>query len=596
MIHLEGKLAGLRDSMESNGIDYYLIRTADPHLGENIPEHWQIISWLTGFTGSNATVIVTFSFAGLWTDSRYFMQAREQLKDSAFSFIEPESAGGNDYIRWLEDNVDENSVLGTDSRTISVGMWRKIEKALAGKNIKYMTDIDLVSAVWTDRPALSASLAFDFPVIYAGKARAAKIAEVRNQMAGRSLDYHLLASPDDIMWMLNIRGGDVKYSPLLSAFAIVGMEQVLLFADEDKFSYSLASELDRIGVVILPYLEIAAILSHIPEESSILISTESTSLSLYNAIPRGMRISEGLSIPAKLKAVKNNIESAHIGKAMVRDGVALTRFFYWIEQNFGSEPMTEISVASMLESFRSGNEGYMGPSFPAIVAFREHGAMPHYTATPESDTVIAGDGLLLVDSGGQYVDGTTDITRTVAIGRPSSVQIRDFTLVLKGNIALATVKIPYGTKGIQLDILARKALWDMGLNYGHGTGHGVGFFLNVHEGPQSISPLSGPESLTIIEAGMLVSNEPAIYREGEYGIRIENLIQSYVDEETVYGQFLKFDTLSLCYIDKSLIDKSLLEHSETQWLDNYHAMIYEKLNPFLTDSEKEWLRKKTEPL
>jgi Xaa-Pro aminopeptidase len=596
MDHTEEKLAGLRGSMRSNGIDVYLVQTADPHLGENIPDHWQIISWLTGFTGSNATVVITSSFAGLWTDSRYYVQARQQLGGSDFSFMEPVNAGGISYLDWLATNIEENSVLGTDGRTISVARWRKIETVLERRNIKSVTDIDLISAIWTDRPGMPAAKAFDYPVIYAGRERVVKIMEIRNQMISRGIDYHLITSPDDIMWMLNIRGGDVKYSPLLSAFAIVGMDQVLMFADEDKFSCSLAAEFDRTGVVILPYEDTATILSHLPGESSILISPAFTSFSLYNAIPKGMRITEGIAIPAKLKAVKNNIESAHIGRAMVRDGVALTRFFFWLEQNYGQERMTELSIASRLESFRSCQEGYTSPSFASIVAFREHGAMPHYTATHESDATIEGEGILLVDSGGQYMDGTTDITRTVALGRPSSSQVRDFTLVLKGNIALATVKMPYGTTGIQLDILARRALWGQGLNYGHGTGHGVGFFLNVHEGPQSISPLPGPESGTIIEAGMLVSDEPAIYREAEYGIRIENLLLSYLDEETEYGQFLKFETVTLCYIDKSLIDSAQLDQNETAWLNNYHAMVYDKLSPFLDDAEKEWLMKRTEPL
>jgi Xaa-Pro aminopeptidase len=309
-----------------------------------------------------------------------------------------------------------------------------------------------------------------------------------------------------------------------------------------------------------------------------------------------MNIKEDVSIPTRLKAIKNRVEIENIRKVMVKDGVALTKFFYWIGQNSGTIPMSELSLAAKLNDLRSEQVNYLGPSFSTITAYNEHGALPHYSATPEYDSVIGTEGILLVDSGGQYLDGTTDITRTIAIGTPTACQKKDFTLVLKGTINLALAKFPSGTKGYQLDLLARKALWEQGLNYGHGTGHGVGFCLNVHEGPQNIGPGAGTDSKTVIEPGMLISDEPALYREGEYGIRIENLILCYEDEETEFGQFLKFDTVSLCYIDKSLIDISLLEKREIDWLNFYHAEVYEKLSPHLTDPEKRWLKEKTEKL
>jgi Xaa-Pro aminopeptidase len=398
------------------------------------------------------------------------------------------------------------------------------------------------------------------------------------------------------MWMLNIRGSDINYSPLLISFAIVGEEQVLFFTDENRIPLKLASEFDKLEIVLLPYEETASILSTLSPDSTILLNPSTTSSSLFNSIPRGMKIIEDVTIPTSLKAVKNRVEIGNIRKVMVKDGVALTRFFFWLEQNYGSEPFSELSLGERLNSFRSEGENYLGPSFSTIVAFNEHGALPHYSATKESDIQIGASGILLIDSGGQYLDGTTDITRTISIGRPTDMQKRDFSLVLKGMINLALAKFPAGTRGYQIDLLARKALWENGLNYGHGTGHGVGFCLNVHEGPQNIGQGGVRDSKTVIEPGMLISDEPAIYREGEYGIRIENMILCFEDEETEFGQFLKFDTVSLCYIDKSLIEISLLDQKEIDWLNSYHAEVYEKLRPYLTNSEILWLSKKTEPL
>jgi Xaa-Pro aminopeptidase len=579
--------------MQTSRIDAYIIPTGDPHLGENIPDHWRIIPWLTGFTGSNATVIVTDTFAGLWTDSRYFVQADVQLRDSGFQFVKQDTAVKNDFIWWLSENLSTGSKIGFDGRTLSVSRKRRIEASLDGKKVSFITDEDLVSEIWTDRPPVSDSYAYEFPVIYAGKESSVKIAEVRERLRKRKIDYHLLTSLDDIMWLFNIRGDDVKFSPLLTSFAIVGELQILLFVEESRFHSRLAIELDKLGVVMLPYEETSGMLSTLAENSSILLSPLTTSVSLFDSIPRSMQIFEDFSIPGRLKAIKNKVEIANIGQAMVKDGIALTKFFYWLEENSVSLLHTELSLAEKLNALRYEQAGYIGPSFAPIVAYNENSALPHYSPAPETDKIIGPGGILLVDSGGQYFNGTTDITRTICLGNPTPQQIRDFTLVLKGNINLALAKMPAGSRGIQLDILARKDLWESGLNYGHGTGHGVGFCLNVHEGPQSISPADNPESRTIIEAGMLISDEPAIYREGEYGIRIENLILCYQDEETEFGQFLRFDTVSLCYIDRILIDKSLLSMKETDWLNNYHAMVYEKLTRFLTDPEREWLRDKT---
>jgi Xaa-Pro aminopeptidase len=493
----------------------------------------------------------------------------------------------------MDVSIDSGSKVALDGRIFSIERTRMIEKSFDGKKLSFDFNCDLISGIWPDRPPIPDSPAFDHSAIFCGKERSVKIAEVRKLMKLKNIDYHLLTSLDDIMWMLNIRGNDVKYSPLLISFAIVGEEQIFLFTEESKIPLKLASQFDKLEIVMLPYEETAGILSTLSPDSTILLNPSTTSSNLYSSVPHGMKIIEDFSIPARLKAIKNGIEIINIGKTMVKDGVALTRFFFWLEQNSGQGQLSELSLGEKLNSLRSENENYLGPSFSSIVAINDHSALPHYSATTESDRLIGAEGILLVDSGGQYLDGTTDITRTIAIGRPTDRQKRDFSLVLKGTINLALAKFPSGTKGYQLDILARKALWENGLNYGHGTGHGVGFCLNVHEGPQNIGHGSGTDSKTIIEPGMLISDEPAIYREGEYGIRIENLILCFEDEETEFGNFLKFDTVSLCYIDKYLIDIYLLDEKEIDWINSYHSEVYEKLGPFLSEEEKIWLKEKT---
>lgn len=586
-------LTRIRSSMKVQGIDVVIIPSTDPHLGEYIPDYWKVIPWLTGFTGSAAIVVITDPFAGLWTDSRYFIQAEIQLINSGFELMKPTGIRSYDYVEWLGLNTKDGTIIAFDGRLFSITGFRELQKKLEGKKIEYINDSDLISELFTDRPQLPASRAWDHLVEYSGKERSSKIAEVREQMKMHDIDYHLLTSPEDIMWLLNIRGNDLIYSPLIFSFAIVGKEQIFLFVNENSFPASLSSDFDKLGIVMLPYDECAGMISALTDGSSILITPETTSVYLYNSIPDTYRIISDISIPASLKAIKNKTEIANITKVMVKDGVALSRFLYWIENDIGVVPMTERSLAMRLHEFRSKQEGYLGPSFATITAFGEHAALPHYSPTPDSDIEIEERGILLIDSGGQYLGGTTDITRTIAIGNPTIQQKKDFTLVLKGNINLALAKFPMGTKGYQLDILARKTLWENGLNYGHGTGHGVGYCLNVHEGPQTISPASNK---TIIAPGMLISNEPAVYREGEYGIRIENLMISYEDEETEFGKFLKFDTVSFCYIDKILIDKSLLDQREINWLNSYHSEVYDKLSSYLTEEERVWLLNKTESI
>ena len=590
------RLDALRKSMIKKKISIYIIPSGDPHLGEYIPDHWRIIDWLTGFTGSAATVVVSSEFAGLWTDSRYSVQAQEQLKGSGVTLMNPADKENGDIFKWIENHAIARSRIGLDGRIFSISRLRRLEGILEHKKIKIDIGCDLIYELWENRPLMPDDPAFEHEIKYCGADRHEKIEKVKSIMNKSGVDYHLLTSPDDIMWLLNIRGNDVKYSPVLSSFAIVGEKQILLFADERKIPIKMASSFDKLHIVLLPYEETAAIISSLPVESTILLTPGTTSSAIYRSLPGKIRIIEDISIPSKLKSLKNRTEVSNIEKVMIKDGVALTKFFFWLEKSLDHEILSELSIAASLEEFRSSQENYLGPSFSIIAAYNEHGALPHYTATSVTNSRITGNGILLIDSGGQYLDGTTDITRTIAIGRVSDQQKKDFTLVLKGMISLASAKFPAGTKGVQLDILARKVLWEHGLNYGHGTGHGVGFCLNVHEGPQSISPGVNPDSKNVIEPGMLISDEPAVYRVGEYGIRTENLILCYEDEETEFGKFLRFDTLSLCYIDKTLIDKTLLETGEVEWINRYHSEVFEYLNPYLTNDEKEWLEEKTKPL
>lgn len=587
------KLSRLRDSMKKNDIDVYIIPNTDPNLGEYIPDHWKIIEWLTGFTGSAANVVVTKSFAGLWTDSRYLIQAEKQLNGTGFRLMKINVPTDPLLSDWLLSNLKKKRRIGIDGRLFSVSYLKHLKEVLMRKEIIFDIEADLISDLWENRPSMPDSVAFDHAVVFAGKERVTKIAEVREQMKRKDVNYHLLTSVDDIMWLLNIRANDVQYSPLLISFAIVKEDQVLLFTDEKKIPIKLASEFDKLGIVILPYEEINCVLSAIPSGSSILITPKTTSASLFYSIPEEVYIIEDISIPTHLKAIKNNTEIDNIRNVMIKDGVALTKFFFWLEKNIGKIRITELSSTQKLLELRLQQTNCTGPSFSTIIAFNDHAALPHYSPDSESDTEIKPIGILLVDSGGQYLDGTTDITRSVALGRSSPRQKADFTLALRGMIGVALAIFPAGTRGYQIDILARKALWGNGLNYGHGTGHGVGFFLNVHEGPHSIGSSAASDHDTYLEQGMLFSDEPAIYREGSYGFRTENLILVVEAQKTEYGQFLKFDTLSLCYIDKGLIDKSMLEHNEVVWLNNYHSMVYGKISSFLSGDEREWLKEKT---
>lgn len=596
MITLKEKLAKLRAVMNERGIDAYIIPNTDPHLGEYVPDFWKIIAWLTEFTGSSANVVVTKTFAGLWTDSRYFIQAEKQLRGTGFELIKLIVPNSPEYIEWLNYNMKTGSCIAVNGKVCSIVILKQLEKTFERREVTFYFDCDLISDLWIDRPPMPDSVAFEHPIEFCGKERNEKIAEVRERMKKMKVNYHLLTSLDDIMWILNIRGNDVQYSPLLNSFALLGEDRMLLFVEKKKIPRKLTSKFKKFKIEIYPYEKITDVLSAIRTESSILITPETTSGILYRSIPKEVIIVGDISIPTRLKAIKNMVEIKNIRNAMVKDGIALAKFFFWLEQNLKETKITELSVVDILLEFRLKQKDCLGASFPTIAAYNEHAALPHYSPTEETNSELKPEGIFLLDSGGQYLDGTTDITRTIALGLPDTEQKKDFTLAIKGTINLAMARFPLGTKGFQIDILARKALWDQCLNYGHGTGHGVGYCLNVHEGPQSIGTGATGDRKTILEPGMLIADEPAIYREGKYGFRTENLLLCTEDEKTEYGQFLRFETVSLCYIDRSLIDKDLLNSAEISWLNIYHSVVFEKLGPFLTTNEKKWLKEKTKEI
>ncbi len=579
--------------MKEKGIDACIIPGTDPHLGEYVPEHWRIVQWLTGFTGSAATVVVTSSFAGLWTDSRYFTQTEQQLDGTGVRLMKISVAPYPSFTDWLSVKMRKDSIIAFDGRLLSVRIFRRLKEKLQSQRVVINTDVDLINDIWENRPPMPDSVAFEHTIEFSGEDRSRKIERIREDMLRTDTDHCLLTSPDDIMWLLNIRASDIAYSPLLMSFAIVGMDQVLLFTAENKIPLRLATEFDKLGIVILGYDEVLSVLSSLPARSSVLLDPSTTSTAVYNSIPEKTVIREGNTIPSVLKAVKNNTEIDNIEEVMLKDGVALTKFLYWLDIAVPVNSISEGRASEKLLEFRLQQTNCIGESFPAIMAWNEHSALPHYTPDQRTDTLIGPEGVLLIDSGGQYLDGTTDITRCMAFGKPTQQQRSDFTLALKGTINLAIVHFPYGTKGYQLDILARRALWQNGLNYGHGTGHGVGAFLNVHEGPQSISPSADGPGNVVLEPGMLLSDEPAIYREGEYGFRTENLILVTQDTVNVFGRFLTFRTMSLCFIDTKLVDKGMLNKEEIDWLNDYQERVYVRISPLLEENEKKWLRKKT---
>lgn len=590
-MQVNNNISALRKQITKNKFDAYIIPGSDPHQSEYVADHWKGRSWISGFTGSAGNVVVTKNHAGLWTDSRYFIQAEKELKGTKMKLHKLKIPHTPEYMTWILENVKKGGTVGCDGMLFSVGQINMMKKLFAQKNIKLNYSKDLLKSSWENRPALPTNEIFEHKVKFAGKSRIKKLDTIRDKMETEGVDFHFISTLDDIAWTFNIRSSDVECNPVSIAYAIIGMKKAYLFIDKNKVPTSLKKEFLRDNILLKPYDGIIDFLKKIPASKNILVDPSTTNMKLYNSISK-KQVIHGKTISTHLKAIKNKTEIKHIKNAMIKDGVALTRLYMWLEKSLTKGSVTEVELAKKLSSLRAAQGDYHGESFDAIVGYKGNGAIVHYRPEEGSCATIKKDGILLLDSGGQYEDGTTDITRTVAMGKPTKEQKRNFTSVLKGHIGLADLVFLKGTRGNQIEILARQHLWKDGLNYGHGTGHGVGFFLNVHEGPQSIGSGLTAKAATVIEEGMLTSNEPGFYKTGEYGIRIENLVLAVKDKKTNFGEFLKFESVTLFPIDKNLIEHKMLTKAEVQWLENYHKEVFSKLSPHLNKNEKAWLKKK----
>ena len=593
------RLAALRTAMREHAIDACIIPSSDPHLSEYVPAHWQGREWLSGFTGSAGTFVATGQFAGVWTDSRYWTQAESELAGSAIRLMKQGCAAVPTYLDWLSENLRAGDTVAVDARVMALAGMRMLADTLEARGIRLRTDLDLLGEVWEDRPPLPADPVFEHLPPYAVITRAGKLAAVREAMRKLGADHHLISTLDDIAWLLNLRGSDVSFNPVFLAHVLIGPERVELFVGEGKLPVALRARLEFDGVHVVPYADAAPALAALPDGATLLLDPRRVTAGISAAVAAGVRIVEDINPSTLAKSRKEDAEAANVRAAMEKDGAALCEFFSWLEAQLdetGRAPLDETDIDLHITAARARQPGFVSPSFATIAGFNANGAIVHYRALPGTCATIEGDGLLLIDSGAQYLGGTTDITRVVPVGTPAEAQKRDTTLVLKGLINLSAARFPRGTRSPMLDAIARAPIWAAGIDYGHGTGHGVGYFLNVHEGPQSISQSAPPGPHTAMEPGMITSIEPGIYRPGHWGIRIENLVMNRLHETTAFGEYLDFETLTLCPIDTRCLDMSILRPDEIAWLNNYHATVRARLAPHVEGAAHDWLVLRTEAI
>lgn len=586
------KLSKIRTQMKADGVSAYIIPSADPHISEYLPKHYKCIPFVSAFTGSAGTLVITHDFAGLWTDFRYFEQALPELEESGFELVKQKVQHAPEYIQWLNEKLDQDAVVATDEKLLSVLLGDLITQQFAANGIQLVSK-DYLSPIWENRPELPTENAFLIADEHIGQSVSSKLTEVRAALKKHHAAYHLVSSLDDLAWLFNIRGKDVSFNPVVLSFAIISQDHATLFINPAKLTEEEKATLLKSGTEVLPYEEIERALSLIPENSSILIDPKRNCYAYAKLLPASVKIIKETNPSTSLKAVKNETELNNTRAAMIKDGVALTQFLKWLEDNSGKIKITELSAAAQLRAYRAAQEGFIGDSFNTISAYREHGALPHYAPSEESNAEVIAESLFLVDSGGQYFYGTTDITRTIPMGPTTEQEQTDYTLVLKGMIDGCKAKFPAGTCGYQIDAITRKPLWEHTVNYGHGTGHGVGYFLNVHEGPQVFNPTNTPVA---IELGMITSIEPGIYRPGRYGIRIENLVQTISITTNEFNEFYGFETLTIAPINTAIIVKDMMEKSQIEWLNAYHQDVFEKLSPRLNAEETAWLKEATKAI
>lgn len=588
------RLDQLRRLMEERHMDAYLIPTSDFHESEYVGEYFKCRRFLTGFTGSAGTAVVTAKEAGLWTDGRYFVQAAKELEGSGFTLQKMDEEGVPTVEEYLADVIPQGGVLGFDGRVVNSQLGEAIKEELEPKNVTFSFQEDLVGKIWSDRPGMSAEPVWILEEKYAGQPAAEKIACLRQEMKKAKATVHVLTTLDDIVWLLNIRGNDIPFNPVVLSYVAVTEKEFFLFINEKTLDGQVREYLKGLNVVVKPYEEIYQFVRSLRGER-VLLESSRVNFSIKNSLDSSNRIIDRMNPTVMAKAVKNPVEIENERRAHIKDGVAMTKFIFWLKKNIGTMDMTEISASIYLEELRRQQEGNLGLSFNTISAYGGNAAMCHYSATPESNKVLEPRGLYLIDSGGQYYEGTTDITRTVALGPVTDEEREHFTLVAMSMLRLGYAKFLYGCRGLSLDYIARQPMWERGLNYNHGTGHGVGYLLNVHERPNGIRYKMVPERMdsAVMEEGMICSDEPGIYIEGSHGIRTENLIVCRKGEKNEYGQFMEFEYLTFVPIDLDALDVGLMEKRDVEYLNAYHRQVYEKISPYLTDEEKEWLREAT---
>ncbi len=584
------KIAKLKELMKERGIDYYIIPSADYHQSEYVGDYFKGREWISGFTGSAGTVVVTQNEVGLWTDGRYFIQAEKQLQGSGITLFKMGEEGVPTFIQYIVNNIQSGETLGFDGKVLATNTVLDFEAKLKDKKVNFNFEFDLVGEIWRDRPSLPASQVFVLEEKFTGESVEKKLTRVRNILEEENCDVNIITSLDDIAWIFNIRGNDVKNNPVNLAYAAITVDKAVLYIGEEKLNSEVEKYLYKNGVEVRDYFEIYEDMERVSNSNIIMMDLNKVNYTIFKKLNPEIKVINRSNPSTIMKACKNKVELENLRNSHVKDGVAVTKFMYWLKNSIGKEEITEMSATQKLESFRKEQELYIEPSFDTIAAYESNAAMMHYKSTPETDRRLEAKNLFLVDSGGQYFDGTTDITRTFVLGECSEELKKHFTLVLKGMINLSKVKFLYGVTGTNLDILARQALWNIGIDYKCGTGHGVGFLLNVHEGPQGIRVQYNPQ---VLEEGMNVTNEPGVYIAGSHGIRLENELIVQKAEKTEFGQFMEFETMTYAPLDLDGVIKELLSKEEIEYLNNYHQMVYEKVSPYLTLEEKEWLKEYT---
>lgn len=587
------KIARLREKMAEKGMDVYVIPTADFHQSEYVGEHFKARAYMTGFTGSAGTAVITASEARLWTDGRYFIQAGKQLAGSPVELMKMGEPGVPTLNEYLQTAVPEGGALGFDGRVIAMGSGFEYEKITAEKNAKIVYDYDLVDEVWEDRPALSEEPVFALELKYAGETTESKLARIREYMKECGAAKHILTTLDDICWILNIRGNDVEFFPLVLSYAVITMDSMELYINEKKLSAEIKEALAKDGVVLHPYNNIYEDVKKLEDGEVVLIDPGKLNYALYSNIPENVVKVEKRNPEELFKAMKNPVEIENIRKAQIKDSVAHVRFMKWLKENIGKQEITEISASEKLDEFRVEMGNFIRPSFGPISALGEHAASAHYSATPESNAVLHEGTMFLTDTGAGFYEGSTDITRTYALGEIPQYMKDDFTLVAISNLMLASAKFMYGCTGLTLDMLARKPFWDRNMNFNHGTGHGVGYLLNIHEGPSGFRWQYRAHEIQPLEEGMVITDEPGVYIEGSHGVRLENELLVCKGEKNEYGQFMYMDTITYVPMDLDAINPDMMTAEEKKLLNDYHKQVYEKVSPYLNEEEKEWLAKYT---